>query len=161
LVEREYAKSHDQSIPVVRFDREKRGIVTPDSQRLILKPAQFVHRVNYYLNKQANVESFCYTFGPGRLDWDEILRGQLDTCNKFVFFWSGVAGEVQTKELKVWKELHRDHPKNSVLVRFFGCHGNLDEFPLAEEVSLDELYTRYKQKPEQSWDRAKPDMQET
>jgi 6-phosphofructokinase len=140
------------------FDTEETSeIITPDDQRLILKPAQFVHRVNHYLNKQANLESFCYTFGPGRLDWDEILRGQLDTSDRFVFFCCGTAGEIQRMELKVWREQHEDHPQNLVLVRFFGCRGDPDGVKICEEVHLDKLYARYQQQREQWLDPIKPD----
>ncbi len=130
-----------------RFDTEETlEVVTPDGDALILKPAQFVHRVNYYLNKQADLESFCYSFGPGRQDWDEILRGQLDTCDKFVLFWCGGAGQTQSMEVEEWKKNHPDHHLNTVLVTFFGCSSTPSEFHLGARVELDKLYKQHFQR---------------
>mgnify|MGYP003819029671 CR=1 FL=1 len=93
------------------------------------------------------MESFCYTFGPGRLDWDEILRGQLDTCNKFVLFWSGKTGQTQSMEVDVFKQEHEDFHLKSVLVTFFGCPPVPGNFNLGARIELDEIYTRRLEQP--------------
>ena len=128
-----------------RFDKPQTDPVTVNDRKgaqlaLILTPEQFIHRVKYYLSKQANLEPFCYVGEKGRLDWDDIVKNQLSTSNKLVLFLSGTMGHAQSKELGYWKEIEPDFIEHTVAVEFPVRDGPAQQHNLGRRVVISNLY---------------------
>ena len=65
-----------------------------------------VRRISYFLNKQPDIEAFCWAHPyPLPTDWITIVGDVLGTCDAFVFFIANDIGKTQKDELEVFRGL--------------------------------------------------------
>jgi 6-phosphofructokinase 1 len=70
---------------------------------------RFIQRVSYYLNKQEDIQSFCYADERKRNDWPEIVEKALKECGVFVFLVGEKFGDTQEGEALRAQELGVKH----------------------------------------------------
>ena len=108
-----------------------------------------VHRVNYYLNKQRGVESFC--FAPEReseeKDWMLAVQDALDAADCFVLFAARTVGKMQFEEVEWFSLKGNDPSRRSLVIRLQDAPSALSADSLAWSAGKEDLSEMFDRDP--------------
>jgi hypothetical protein len=78
---------------------------------------RFIHRVSYHLNRQPDVDCYCYSEGKAKSNWRGKVVPKLKDCDKFVLFLASKLGGTQEDEASLFCQ-RASASRHSALVKF-------------------------------------------